>query len=560
MGTASGHYKAKRAFQWSEQKADYFENEKSSKGSGVWAPLKKIASLLQRVGCGNLVPKSMQEGEEASPFTLKRKLLNLRRGGTMINPQSNYCIQKDDMLIVMAVDHADAMCISDEGEGNLAQELAAMATAPEKPAQDATDATDAESEIESVAAKSVTGTDGHSGGIGNTVAHTRSRSGCRPILDYHDKLNTAQQKLLDDFMRQGVDYNTAIERKFSNIDAASQHDGFENPQEMKHLIVVGHWSTAVIRQIVMGGWRRRDRTHLVFMDTDLPSEKDWEELSNGVLMSDEERKTLRGLFPLVTLIKGSPLNKADLVRAGIETASAVCIVSDFGQRSAQRNSNRSLDGKTIKISLVIRQFQRELEENTNKKKSLFPVYELVDHMNVSFIDQSSYVATEVALAPVYRGGHMFVPTMLDTLLCQSFFNPQITNILEVLLPSVAQIQLGGAKASKDLPEDILSSIENENYTYGELFEVLLDKGMVLVALYSGEPFDEVCVSHRKQKLGKRVSHIYMGGVGGGRERVCAEREKRTERFLSPYPASSHPLTTLFLFFCHFFSPRRQQTR
>ena len=121
-------------------------------------------------------------------------------------------------------------------------------------------------------------------------------------------------------------------------------------------------------------------------------------------------------------MKGSPLNRKDLRRAGIYMASAVCIVSEFGVSeeggqgghsgaapgTGPGGAKRTLDGKTIKISLVIRQIQKEVQQQhmsvgvdtVGETAPLFPVYELIDHVNVSFVDESSYIAREVALAPV----------------------------------------------------------------------------------------------------------------------------------------------------------------
>jgi len=350
------------------------------------------------------------------------------------------------------------------------------------------------------------------------LAHTRARGGCHAILDYHNEMEPSQGESLQAFMKRGITYDKAVVSSFETRNISPADADVE-----KYMLVLGNWSTEVIRNIVLTGWRRKQHTHVVFMGNSLPSDLDWCDLNNGVLKKGEPRT-----FPLVTLVKGSPLNRADLKRAGIYSASAVCIVSDFGQKSAKEKEvemasgkARSKDGKTIKISLVIRQIQKELQDKHDGElernpasaeeqatcSMLFPVYELIDPINTSFVDQSPYVAREVALAPVYRGGHIFVPTMLDTLLCQSFFNPQITNILEVLLTSLTQIHLCD---DPELKERIQSP---EGLTYAQLFEHLMNKQNVMVALYSQEMIDEnnettdnMSFVEKLRNVGRRVVH------------------------------------------------------
>ena len=74
----------------------------------------------------------------------------------------------------------------------------------------------------------------------------------------------------------------------------------------------------------------------------------------------------------------------------------------------------------------------------NETKSIMIIAELISVSALSFInsevnDENIIKEQGYWLSPSFAVGEIFIGSMLDTLICQAFYNPFITNILKQLI-------------------------------------------------------------------------------------------------------------------------------
>ena len=177
-------------------------------------------------------------------------------------------------------------------------------------------------------------------------------------------------------------------------------------------------------------------------------------------------------FPNIIYIKGSPLLSEDLQRANINNAGKAVIMSQMNFE----DTDQMLDAESIFIFKAIKKCNDDVQI----------MIELVYPSNIEFLLDKDSSLDNMGLAKsqddfayeytsIYAAGEVYISALIDTLTCQSYFNPHIVTILQKILtggknsdPTMIGIcDSAGLKQSNlwqiPVPEDYL------NKTFGELF-------------------------------------------------------------------------------------------
>jgi potassium large conductance calcium-activated channel subfamily M alpha protein 1 len=132
------------------------------------------------------------------------------------------------------------------------------------------------------------------------------------------------------------------------------------------------------------------------------------------------------------------------------------------------------------------------------------VVEIVKSQNVGYLDPQAVVQSgghiEYKFTPQFASGALFTSSLLDTLVCQAFYNPKIISVISELFSGVerknrnellANIR-GDTKTEKKGVAAIVGSTlyqisvpELESRTYGSLFRHLCNEGIIPLGLYRG---------------------------------------------------------------------------
>ena len=129
-------------------------------------------------------------------------------------------------------------------------------------------------------------------------------------------------------------------------------------------------------------------------------------------------------YPDIYYMQGNPVKSKDLHKAGIKKAKAVIILS---KSTSDLEQSDMVDADTIFIYKAIK----------NETKSTMIIAELVSVSALSFLnsnsDENLIKKQGYWLSPSFAVGEIFIGSMLDTLICQAFYNPFITDILKQLI-------------------------------------------------------------------------------------------------------------------------------
>ena len=203
-------------------------------------------------------------------------------------------------------------------------------------------------------------------------------------------------------------------------------------------------------------------------------------------------------FPDIYYMQGNPIKSDDLKKAGVSKAQAVVILSKYNQ---DNDSLEMMDADSIFIYKAIK---------NESKKTLI----IADLMSVNAIGYLSFAGDENLelygfwLNEAFASGELYISSMLDTLICQAFYNPYILNI-------ISQLMLG--ESTFKFPEETLNILNRhkflnsslnlfkvkellEKYKYQStdnsrkisfkiIFEFLVDKNMIPIGVLRS-PSDE----------------------------------------------------------------------
>mmetsp|Transcript_23872 Transcript_23872/g.35024 ORF Transcript_23872/g.35024 Transcript_23872/m.35024 type:complete len:1148 (-) Transcript_23872:179-3622(-) len=199
------------------------------------------------------------------------------------------------------------------------------------------------------------------------------------------------------------------------------------------------------------------------------------------------------IFEGILVVRGSPLEESDIRRAGIFRAQQVVVLADPNSDNGNQGIDALVDADAI--------FTYHCVRRLNEKAQI--MIEIVRHQNVGYLDPSMSVNTHDAdykFTPQFAAGTLFTSSMLDSIVCQAFYNPQIIRVLDKLIsgtdcvedqknrnpllankrPKVGiQAVTGSALYQIPIPDNL------ESKTYGSLFKHLCKDGILPLGLLRG---------------------------------------------------------------------------
>ena len=209
-------------------------------------------------------------------------------------------------------------------------------------------------------------------------------------------------------------------------------------------------------------------------------------------------------FSRIIFIQGSPLLPENLFRANILNADKAVILSSGQSKAIKQISlnqihdstynfyseEQMLDAETIFIYKAIKKCNKNIQIMT----------ELICTNNIEYLLSTSNLqqlfykqdgqSPQYEFTPLYASGEVFTPSIIDRLTCQSYYNPHIVTILNLLL--------SGERANRSIKIkklDEFYSLGNSNLylvkipdahvneSYGEFFYFLLRHHSIGIALY-----------------------------------------------------------------------------
>ena len=215
------------------------------------------------------------------------------------------------------------------------------------------------------------------------------------------------------------------------------------------------------------------------------------------------------IFEGILYVKGSPLEESDIRRAGIFRASQVVVLADPNVDMRESNASR-IDALVDADAIFTYHCVRRLNEKTQV------MIEIVRHQNVIYLDPAAgNLDTDFKFTSQFASGLLFTSSMLDSIVCQAFYNPQIIRVLNKLISGTDHITdvpksnpllsnsrrpvvgigsiLGSALYQISIPENLTVK------TYGHMFRHLTKEGILPLGLLRGV-FSNMSMGPRANKM------------------------------------------------------------
>ncbi|GAM22319.1 hypothetical protein SAMD00019534_054940 [Acytostelium subglobosum LB1] len=220
----------------------------------------------------------------------------------------------------------------------------------------------------------------------------------------------------------------------------------------KHIILTGpiYHVDAFIRPLRENYLRRYEP--IVILTQEFPMDE-WERICS---------------YPYIYVVNGQSRSMKDLKRAGILKCSKLIVMS----LEVQSNEPYLKDKATISTIVSIKELVKSLD--------IYPIYELTDPLNLQLLpnNQQWNQKDPYYMAPSFASGNVFLSNIFDSLLCQSFFNPHLLAIIQILVGKSDHHRNSRAKVFQvDVPPEYIG------HRFGYLFESLLNCGVICLALF-----------------------------------------------------------------------------
>ena len=170
-------------------------------------------------------------------------------------------------------------------------------------------------------------------------------------------------------------------------------------------------------------------------------------------------------FPDIYYMQGNAIKSSDLKKAGVPKAEAVIILSSI-TNDKEKDQDDMKDADTIFIYKAIK--------NENKKTLI--IADILSVNSIGFINNYGDENIESYgfwLSEAFASGELYISSMLDTLICQTFFNPYLLNIIQQLI-------LGDV--SFKFPIDITNKLKEKRIIQSTLYFIkvkdFLDKNKI----------------------------------------------------------------------------------
>lgn len=187
-------------------------------------------------------------------------------------------------------------------------------------------------------------------------------------------------------------------------------------------------------------------------------------------------------FEEIYLIRGSALQPADLDKARVGRAKAIIILSKSYENTGGKMAQNNLDADAIFM-------YKTIEANY---KNVVIVTELASVGAIAFLVQGkdeTIQKDDYYSSKPFAAGEIFVSHLLDSLMCQAYYSPKITEILEQMIMGSANTsecvmkyyrRLSLSKCSLNLieiPKNCTSMV------FSEIFEFCVNRQQIPIAVY-----------------------------------------------------------------------------
>lgn len=212
------------------------------------------------------------------------------------------------------------------------------------------------------------------------------------------------------------------------------------------------------------------------------------------------------IFEGVLIVRGSPLEENTLRRVGIFRAKKVIVLADGSQPNGSSSKKIGLEALVDSDAI----FSYQCVKRMNPTAQI--VIEIVNQSSISYIDldmvgdEKQYMFT-----PQFACGTLFTTTILDSLVCQAFYNPNIIKVVSKLIADIdpqqtrilkaqGMAELASTYSATESASGDCTSLDNIETsclyhmsipekltvkTYGALFEHLSAQGIIPLGLYRG---------------------------------------------------------------------------
>ena len=226
-------------------------------------------------------------------------------------------------------------------------------------------------------------------------------------------------------------------------------------------------------------------------------------------------------FPKIIFIQGNPLQPENLFRANITSADIAVILSS-GQSDNSEIDVDIPDAGTIFIYKALKKMNKNIKIMT----------ELLITKNIEFLltakqlkklfirnrkkdMQEKDVPPQYEHTSVYAIGEVYLPSLIDKLTCQTFYNPNILTILNLILSGESLKKDKEMEKLFNLTGSNLFLILNDckNESYSDMFNrLVMNKGIIPIALYRKnitENFYYVYTNPKKTTLIRDTDLIFI---------------------------------------------------
>ena len=208
---------------------------------------------------------------------------------------------------------------------------------------------------------------------------------------------------------------------------------------------------------------------IVLMMPYTPERKSWEKVSH-----------LQELY----YMEGSPHQYSDLLKANISKAfSTIILTATYNLSKNEGDLISLIDADSIFSYQHIKRMA-DLDKNENAI-----IVELVSAPNMAFLEQKlQWTSSESYMAPCFASGRTYTASLLDTLVCQTYYNRDLLTIIRVLVCGGGALDEITTRDSTTRKQGFISQIcvpENAyGYRYVDFFKYLLyQHDMICLALY-----------------------------------------------------------------------------
>lgn len=193
------------------------------------------------------------------------------------------------------------------------------------------------------------------------------------------------------------------------------------------------------------------------------------------------------LFQGVFIVRGSALEESDIRRAGVFKAKNVVVLADSTIQESIKEMKQSANNEALIDADAI--FCYQCVKRMNEKTDV--VVEIVRTTNVGYLDPEGGLSgadVDYKFSPQFAAGILFTSSLLDTIVCQSFYNPQIIKVVNKFVGSKGKESFNPSKTKKiktgaliqiPVPDGL------ESRTYGSLYKYLSQRDIIPLGLYRG---------------------------------------------------------------------------